>query len=212
MLLPTTIQPRVPDGTPADMVLGFRVCRPDMRSRGGFRWPNPGEWAEAPGPIRRHRGACPEDVGDGLCVARTTSGAASGGINPGTYLLVAYAPDDVLGEDHSKVRVRRALVLDVFTYDAFIGANADLQSADLRSADLRYANLRYANLQSADLRSADLQSADLRSADLRYANLRSADLRYANLQYARGSIYTTLPTGWKVDEASGLIVRTNEVS
>ena len=69
------------------------------------------------------------------------SGAASGGIPGGTYLLVAYAPADVLGEDSNKVRVKRALTLDVFTYTAFTytafaGPGAYLTGANLTGADL----------------------------------------------------------------------------
>jgi hypothetical protein len=177
----------------------FRAVRPDLRSREGFRYPWPGQWATAPGPIiKDNDGPCPSDVGDGLCVAKTFFGASQGGISLSTLLLVGYTKRDVLGEDESKARVKRMYIadlLDVATVlrSADLGsANlgyahlryADLRSADLRSANLRYADLGYANLRYADLRSANLRYADLRSANLRYADLRSANLRYADLGYA----------------------------
>ena len=181
MILHPTIQPVTPTRTPRNMVLGFRACHPDLRSRGGFRWAFPGQWTTAPGPILNHGGACPNAEGDGICIARTFQGAASGGIRGGTYLLVAYCPADVLGEDANTSRVKRALTLDVFTFAAFIGPNANLGGADLRGAYLRGANLRGADLRGADLGGANLRGAYLRGANLWGADLRGADLRGADL-------------------------------
>jgi len=141
-ILHPTIQPVTPKRTPKNMVLGYRACHRDLRSRNGFRWAFPGQWTEAAGPFGQHDSACPIHEGDGICIARTLRGAGSGGIPGGTYLLVAYSPADVLGEDTNKVRVKRALTLDVFTFAAFIGPGADLWGADLRGANLRGANLR----------------------------------------------------------------------
>ena len=181
MILHPTIQPVTPKRIPRDMVLGFRACHPDLRSRNGFRWAFPGQWTHAEGPFRDHGGSCPNGEGDGVCIARTLSGAASGGIPGGTYLLVAYAPADVLGEDTHKVRVKRALTLDVFTFTAFIGPGADLGGANLWGADLGGADLGGADLGGANLRGADLWGANLGGADLWDANLRGANLRGANL-------------------------------
>jgi hypothetical protein len=174
----------------------WRAVHPDLRSSNGFRWPWPGNEATAPLPAGKQFSKgdpCPTFVGDGLCLAKTFKGAASGGIPASTCLEVTYRAEDVLGEDADKIRVSGCHVVDVFDNLAlirsgwFVGANlrsADLRSANLRSADLRYADLRYANLGYANLRSADLGSANLRSADLRSADLRSANLGYANLGYA----------------------------
>jgi hypothetical protein len=147
----------------------FRAVRADLRSRNEFRYPWPGQWATAPGPIHKHDDPCPSAPGDGLCIAKTFHGAAQGGIPFSTMLIVGYARRDVLAEDDHKVRVRKMYVADV------------VEIATL--------------LQYADLRSADLQSADLRSANLRSADLRSADLRSANLRFATYSQLTLWPVG-----------------
>ncbi len=165
-----------------EVTWAFRAVRPDLRSRGEFRYPWPGRWAEAPGPIiAANTGPCPNDVGDGLCIAKNFYGASQGGIPLSTLLLVGYTAKDVLGEDQSKVRVRRMYVADLLDVATL-----------LRSADLR----------SADLGSADLGSADLGSANLRYANLGSANLRYANLRSAEYNQLTLWPPGFDV-AASG---------
>jgi hypothetical protein len=162
----------------------FRAVRPDLRSREGFRYPWPGQWATAPGPIiKDNDGPCPSDVGDGLCVAKTFFGASQGGISLSTLLLVGYTKRDVLGEDESKARVKRMYIADLLDV-ATVLRSADLGSANLGYANLRYADLRSADLRSANLRYADLGSANLRYADLGYANLGYADLRSANLRYA----------------------------
>ena len=162
-------------------------------------------WNEATGPILDHKGECPAAPGDGLCVALTVPAAQSGGQRLGNsvMLLVGYLPDDVIGTDGSKVRVRRLyvhpdpidpvqLVLWAIAADDLRGANlrgadlrgADLRGANLRGADLRGANLGGAYLGGANLGGADLGGADLGGADLRDANLRGADLRGA---YLRGA-------------------------
>jgi hypothetical protein len=83
---------------------------------------------------------------------------------------------------------------------------ANLRSANLYGANLSGADLYGANLSGADLSGADLSGADLSGADLSRADLRSANLRSANLRCATGDQYTTLPEGWKVNQA-GLIVK-----
>ena len=85
----------------------WRAVHPDLRSSNGFRWPFPGKKAVAPLPAGSEfsRGnPCPEFVGDGLCLAKTWRGAASGGIPAITCLEVTYRPEHVLGEDADKVR------------------------------------------------------------------------------------------------------------
>jgi hypothetical protein len=182
----------------------WRACHPDLRSSHGYRWPFPGNEAVAPLPDGKAftRGnPCPEFVGDGLCLAKTWRGAASGSIPAITCLLVEFDDGDVLGEDGDKVRVSRCRVVDVFDGPALIrddwcrGADlrgANLRGADLGCADLRGANLRGANLRGADLRGANLGCADLGCADLRGANLRGADLGCADLRGASVDRFT----GW----------------
>ena len=162
-------------------------------------------WNEAPGPILDHQGECPAAPGDGLCVALSVPAAQSGGQRLGSsvMLLVGYLPDDILGTDGYKVRVRRLyvhpdpvdpvqLVLWAIAADNLGGADlgganlrdANLRGANLRGANLRGANLRGANLRGANLRGADLGGADLRDADLGDADLGDADLRDAYLRDA----------------------------
>ena len=184
-------------------------------------------WNEATGPILDHKGECPAAPGDGLSVALTVPAAQSGGQRLGNsvMLLVGYLPDDVIGTDGSKVRVRRLyvhpdpidpvqLVLWAIAADDLGGA--DLGGADLRGAYLRGAYLRGADLGGAYLGGADLRDANLRGADLRGAylggaylggaNLRDANLRGAYLRGATGNEWTRLPAGYRVND-SGLIVR-----
>jgi hypothetical protein len=187
---------------------GFRSCRPDLGSRNEFRWPWPGGWAVAPGPlVVESQDPCPAKVGDGVCVAFTAAGAASG-CRPftGPCLLVAFASADVLGEDADKARVRRALVVDVVDFCRQDLRRADLQRADLRGADLQDAFLRGADLRGADLQDAVLWGADLQRADLRDANLQRADLQRADLQGVVWDAATVWPEGFpppaRVEEAA----------
>lgn len=116
----------------------WRVVRADFTSSHGFRWPFPGGVAEAPGPCTTG-GPCPSAPGDGLCLARTPAGAAGGGIPLHVVLVCAYDPADVLGEDDTKLRVRRARVVDVWDAHRLIrtyGAGATLQGANLQDATL----------------------------------------------------------------------------
>ena len=168
-------EPALTEAARYDLRLGWRAVYPDLRSRDGFRYPFPGQWADAGGPILDHDDACPRQAGDGLCVAKTWRGAASGGIPAATVLLVGYSDADVYGEDDHKVRVGAMLVLDVVDVAAMA-----------RRADLRGANLWGANLWGADLRGADLRGADLRGADLWGANLWGAS----------ASKFTAWPTGF----------------
>ena len=56
----------------------WRSVRPDFRSSHGYRWPFPGNTAEAPlpdGAEFTHGAPCPQFVSDGLCLAKTWRGA-----------------------------------------------------------------------------------------------------------------------------------------
>ena len=139
-----------PVDSPKGLRLGWRNTNPDLRSRAGYRWAWPGNWSEAPDDGRdltkNHRDeACPSDTLGGLCLAKTWYGARSGGIRSSACLIVAYKASDVLGETVDKLRVRRALTLDVIDVEALI-RSADLAGADLSRADLNGANLYGANL------------------------------------------------------------------
>ena len=195
MNLPTFIPFELPESAATeaagcDLRLGWRAVHPDLRSRGGFRYPFPGQWADAGGPILDHDDACPRAAGDGLCVAKTWRGAASGGIPATTVLLVGYDQADVYGEDDHKVRVGAMLVLGVVDVAAMARrghlryadlGGANLWGANLGDANLWGANLRYANLGDADLGGANLGDANLWCAHLGGANLGDADLGGANL-------------------------------
>ena len=184
----------------------WRAVHPDLRSSNGFRWPFPGKKAVAPLPEGREftRGnPCPEFVGDGLCLAKTWRGAASGGIPAITCLEVTYRPEHVLGQDADKVRVSECRVVDVFDAAGLIrdgwisGANltrayltgaylsgAYLSGANLSEAYLTRANLSRANLSGANLSEASLTGADLTGAYLSGAYLYGAYLTEANLTRA----------------------------
>jgi hypothetical protein len=209
-----TTDPAVPEG----LTWGYKLVGLDLATddhRGGrFRY-RPGQWIEAdPGGRPFSLGDCPAFPGDGLCVARTLSGAQSGGarIGQSVMLLVGYHQDDVLGGgSRDKARVRRLFVhpdpQDPLAW--LTGPNACLRGACLRGAylrgaylrgadlpgaarwganhvgaDLRGADLRGANLRGANLVGACLRGAYLRDADLRGADLRGADLRGADLRDA----------------------------
>ena len=171
----------LPDGYDA---WGMRAVHPDFRSSYGFRWPFPGQVAQAAGPFARdNTGPCPASVGDGVCTAQTAAGMASGGIPAVTVLLTAHKLADVLGFDNDKVRASQVLVVDVVDLPRLSMTEADLCGANLRGANLEWANLYGANLEGADLRVANLEGADLR-----VANLYRADLRGANLTGARTGV------------------------
>ena len=172
-----------------------RSVHPDLRSSRDYRWPWPGVWAQAPGPINEtNTDGCPTDVGDGICVAKTWAGMASSGIPAITLLLCAYHRDDVLGktEPEQKLRVKRAYIVDVVDGARLVrkyGKGVDLRGANLGhtnlwGANLRGANLGNANLVSANLTNINLWDASLIGANLWGASLRSADLSDANLMSA----------------------------
>ena len=161
----------------------------DGTTHGGFQWPPVGGEVSSDERIDAdNSGPCPKHPGDGLCVAWSWEGMASGGIPSTRMLLVAYNSALVLGESNGKARVAGSVrvVAELAGADVarHLGQDAHLRGADLQGADLRGADLRYAYLQGADLRYADLQGADLRYALLRGAYLQGADLQGADLQDA----------------------------
>ena len=192
----------LPDGYDA---WGMRAVHPDFRSSYGFRWPFPGQVAQAAGPFARdNTGPCPASVGDGVCTAQTAAGMASGGIPAVTVLLTAHKLADVLGFDNDKVRASQVLVVDVVDLPRLCRESmteADLCGANLYRANLYAANLRRANLYRANLYRANLEWADLYRADLREANLYRADLRGADLTGARSDKWTTWPDGFDADQS-----------
>lgn len=150
MLNVMTADRAMPDGCDT---WGMRSVHPDLRSSRGFRWPFPGNWAECDfNLLTEHLGGCPQQAGDGLCVADTYAGMASGGIPASVLLLCAYSSHDVLGHETGKSRVARVSVVDLIDGAQLVrayGSHADLSGAYLTGADLAGANLTGANLAGA---------------------------------------------------------------
>lgn len=96
---------------------GIKSVRPDLRTYGGYQWPWPGQTAacDPNALVPANRDACPSQEGDGLCVATSWRGMASGGIPASTMLLVAYASSEALGGDteNGKLRLPRVAVVAV---------------------------------------------------------------------------------------------------
>ena len=175
------------------MATAWRAVHPDLRSSRGFRWPWPGNEAVAPLPAGKkftHGDPCPSFEGDGLCLAKTWWGAASGGIPAITCLLVEFNPADVLGEDDDKLRVSRCRVVDVFDAPALI------RDGWCAGAYLAGANLARANLAGAYLAGANLDGANLAGANLAGANLYGAYLVGAYLAGANSDQWTRWPDGF----------------
>jgi hypothetical protein len=129
---------------------------------------------------------CPVLTGDGVCLAKTWAGAASGGTSAGTgvVLLCSYDPKDVLGQSDDKLRVRRAFVLDVLDPLNVLRPGANLRGADFRGANLPSFDFGNTDLCRARFEHADLRGATLFGADLSGARLQGANLSGANLSGA----------------------------
>jgi hypothetical protein len=185
---PSTWRAKCPKG----WSLGLKAMRADWTTRGGFRWPMPGQTVTH---VTEGDDAC----GVGLHVGLTASGLSVGSHGLGTVALVAYDPTTIAGQDESKVRVGAVKTLvpidlirliqthgkganlgGAYLWGANLGG-AYLGGAYLGGADLRGANLRGAYLGGANLRGAYLGEANLGGADLRGAWLGEADLRGAYL-------------------------------
>ena len=152
----------------------------DGRTKHGFEWPAPGN-ETGRFELLNHNSSCPRQEGDGLCVATTWAGMASGGYRAFCILLVAYRSEEARGDEAGKLRVPQVYV--VARFDGERKAREDLSGADLRGADLH----------GADLYGADLRGANLSRAILRGANLYGADLSGADL-----------PVGWSDEEIKRL--------
>ena len=167
----------------------------DDHDGGRYRYTVGAEHVADPGDreFSRDLSACPQFPGDGLCVAKTLTGASSGGhrVGASAMLLVAFNDADVLAETDDKVLVSRLTVTElvdpVRLLEWAAASNADLYRANLGGANLRWADLTGANLRGADLTGANLRWANLRGADLGGADLGGADLRGANLTWAAAS-------------------------
>jgi hypothetical protein len=184
---------------------GLKSVRPDLMTTHGFRWALPGGLnVSNDNLVRGRRSANPAQPGDGLCVATSWRGMASGGIPARTLLLVAYREEDVVGRDifQGKLRIGGAVAtVALVDGERFIrehGRGADLSGADLSGADLREADLREADLREAELYGTDLSGADLLGADLLGAELQGA--------FMPGG---TPPDGWALT-SSGLLVHDEE--
>ena len=124
---------------------GIKSVHPGLRTRFDFQWPASG-WVAVDEINQENTSPCPSRQGDGLCVANTWEGMASGGIPARTLLLVAYSRADVLGGDDHKVRVSRACVVEVLDGVSVLAPGDDLRRANLTGADLTGADLTGANL------------------------------------------------------------------
>ena len=188
-LLPVIIETTgstLPDGFDS---WGVKSVYPDLLTTHGFRWATPGGLNVSNDALDpENTRTRPSHPGDGLCVATSWAGMASGGIPARTLLLVAYRSVDVVGRDEDKLRIGGVVASVAFVDGERLvrehGQRANLQDADLRGSNLRGADLRGADLRDADLQGADLQYADLQGADLQYADLQKANLQDANLRGA----------------------------
>jgi hypothetical protein len=125
--LPAVGPIEVPDGH----VVGFRLTGKDLKSRGGFQWPETGP-VEGAGPFYAGP-ACPTADGDGLCAAFTWRGVYSS--VPAHFLqVVAWLRDDELGASTDKARFKRGTVLKTVPLARAYLAGAYLAGAYLPGA------------------------------------------------------------------------------
>jgi hypothetical protein len=132
---------------------GIKSVGFDGRTKHGFQWPEPGK-ATAVYPLDDHGSSCPRRKGDGLCVATTWAGMASGGYRAFCILLVAYRAAETRGNEAGKLRCPQVFVVDRLDGESLVRRN--LQGADLRAANLRGANLRDAEMEKLRERGAVL--------------------------------------------------------
>ncbi|ALJ19521.1 pentapeptide repeat-containing protein [Microbacterium sp. No. 7] len=158
---------------------GIKSVGFDGRTKYGFEWPAPGGETARYG-LDDHESSCPRREGDGLCVATTWRGMASGGYRALCLLLVAYRASEARGDEPGKLRVPQVAVVARIDGEQFI-RQADLSRANLSGAALSGANLWGANLWDANLSGANLSRANLRRANLSGAALSGANLWGANL-------------------------------
>lgn len=175
---------------------GIKSVHPDLMTAYNFSWASPGGVNVSNDYLATsNTSACPMVPGDGLCVATSWRGMASGGIPARTLLLIAYRAAEIVGRDEPDGKLRiggevaSVALIDGERLIREHGEGANLGGACLTGANLRYANLQYANFQGANLQGAglqyvNLQGANLQGAGLQYANLYGANLYGANLQGA----------------------------
>ena len=131
---------------------GIKSVNPGLRTSHDFQWPTSGWVAVDPEGIdQENTSPYPSRQGDGVCVARSWKGMASGGIPAGLLLLVAYSRADVLGEGFHKTRVSRACVVEALDGASVLAPGDDLSGADLSGVYLTGANLTGADLSGAYL-------------------------------------------------------------
>ena len=100
---------------------GFKLVAVDLTTddyKGGRHRYQLGQWHDAePGDrgFSRDPSACPQFPGDGLCVAKTLTGAVSGGhrVGASVMLLVEFDDTDVLAETADKVLASRLRVTEL---------------------------------------------------------------------------------------------------
>jgi hypothetical protein len=130
---------------------GIKSTNPDLRTKNDYRWPFPGNETEYLH-LDDHESSCPKRVGDGICVATTWAGMASGGFPAVTLLLVAYRVGEARSDEEGKFRVPQAFVVDLVDGARLIrknGRGANLRGANLWGADLSYENREYAKSKGA---------------------------------------------------------------
>ena len=118
-----------------ELQLGWKITYGDLSTTHGYKW-TVGKWNVPEQGLEAHlldmdmttAKECPTFKGDGLCLAKTWSGAQSGGIYRGAsgtmLLFVAYKQSDVLHDSHrDKFRVRKCFVIasdTIANYDAWL--------------------------------------------------------------------------------------------
>jgi hypothetical protein len=170
------------DAERADLRWGFKLVAVDLttddHNGGRYRYTVGAEHVADPGDrgFSRDPSACPQFPGDGLCVAKTLTGAVSGGhrVGASVMLLVEFDDTDVLAETADKVLVSRLRVTEL------------VDPVRL----LEWATLTRANLEWATLTGAHLTEANLTGA---------------NLTGAIGDEDTVLPDGWTVNDAGQVV-------
>jgi uncharacterized protein YjbI with pentapeptide repeats len=168
--------------------VALKAVNPDFTTRNGFQWAFPDRWTRDPADTGNYSpNLCPTKPGDGLSVAKTVAGMASGGYSPVTVLIVGFSEADLLQEADNKIKIRKAKTLAVVDGLKLIrnhGKEAYLARANLARAYLGGAYLEGANLEGANLARANLARAYLGGAYLEGANLEGANLEGANLARA----------------------------
>jgi hypothetical protein len=160
----------------------IKSTRPDLSTRNDFRWPFPGN-ATQRFELLDHNNECPRQPGDGVCVAKTWCGMASGGFPARTLLLIAYLSSEARGGPE-KLRVPQAFVVDLIDGERLLltsGTRANLIRANLAGANLAGADLAGSRLAGAYLARAYLEGANLEGANLKGAYLKGAYLEDAYL-------------------------------